>query len=111
MDLSRQQQKGPVTCYKCGQQGHFANRCPNKKRVNIRNMVLELSEEDKMALFNEVSNPSSIPVPPPVPTQEQQIYYMEQQQTQPKKKKGKGKNKSSNENQPVDGGQDFQRSQ
>jgi hypothetical protein len=55
MDIDRA--KRDHLCFNCGKPGHMRNKCPDppKRTFNARLLAMDLTEEEQLALFTEIT--------------------------------------------------------
>ncbi|KAI0349088.1 hypothetical protein OH77DRAFT_1415579 [Trametes cingulata] len=59
MDIDTARRRG--ACFACGQRGHIQRDCPNRKVV-VRNLVQQLSAEDRAELLKELGTVGDLTV-------------------------------------------------
>ena len=51
MDIGQARAQG--LCFNCRQKGHLSRNCPQKKQYQVRQMIGQLSDTERSALFKE----------------------------------------------------------
>ncbi len=54
MEVSEARQKG--LCFKCGTKGHIAKFCPNRNKVEVRQMIVGMMPEMRRLWMDELKD-------------------------------------------------------